>query len=439
MVDSIMGSGKTTAILNMIKDDPAGSYIYVTPFLSEFERVFKMMPGRFKQPFDNGNGKLDYLHKLLASGEDIVTTHALFLKATPETIHLLTEGGYTLILDEALSVFQEYNENVKALDNKVVTKETVAWLIQEGHISVEDVDYSVKWNGSTKEGFQFSEVERLAKNGTLHCVDDTLYWEFPAEVFRAFPRIFILTYLFDGSILAAYMQIHQMPYSKVSAERTQNGSYKLCPYQDDAKYRKKLISLMNIYAGELNRIGNKHNAFSLNWLKGMSGDRVRTVKNAMRQYKRQMHASTNNIMWTSIKQSGVAEKFEAVKGFKYVRHLSAAEKALPEDMQRKLRCFVSCTARATNDFSDRTTLLYLANRYLNPEIKKYFCRCGSPIDEEVFAISELVQWVWRSAIRKGQPINLYIPSSRMRRLLYKWLGSCEADNAPRTKKVLEKA
>ncbi|MBO7667420.1 MAG: hypothetical protein J6T26_03055, partial [Firmicutes bacterium] len=75
-----------------------------------------------------------------------------------------------------------------------------------------------------------------------------------------------------------------------------------------------------------------------------------------------------------------------------------------------------------NDFSDRNTAMYMLNRYPSPEIEKYFNRLGVPIDKEVFAKNELTQWIWRSCIRNGEPINLYLPSSRMRNLLCDWLG-----------------
>lgn len=45
------------------------------------------------------------------------------------------------------------------------------------------------------------------------------------------------------------------------------------------------------------------------------------------------------------------------------------------------------------------------NRYLSPEVEKYFSRRGSPLNEEHFATSELVQWIWRSAIRNGEKIR----------------------------------
>lgn len=44
------------------------------------------------------------------------------------------------------------------------------------------------------------------------------------------------------------------------------------------------------------------------------------------------------------------------------------------------------------------------------------------MNEDVFALSEMVQWIWRSAIREGNPINIYVPSARMRDLLTRWMN-----------------
>lgn len=92
-----MGSGKTEAMLSMINDDPEGNYIFVTPYLDEVERVKRSTKfGRFKDPKNYGESKLESFHKLLADGEDIATTHSLFLRTTSETEQLISEGGYTL-------------------------------------------------------------------------------------------------------------------------------------------------------------------------------------------------------------------------------------------------------------------------------------------------------------------------------------------------------
>ena len=72
-------------------------------------------------------------------------------------------------------------------------------------------------------------------------------------------------------------------------------------------------------------------------------------------------------------------------------------------------------------YSDKATVAYLANRYMNPMIKNFFVSKGIKIDEDNYALSELIQFLFRSQIRTGNPINVYIPSSRMRNLLKSWI------------------
>ncbi len=423
IVDSIMGSGKTSAMINQLNRNCEKNYIYITPFLSEVERIINKTNFDFKQPENHGKGKLDGLHYLLASGENIVSTHALFLKATQETIQLIYEGGYTLILDEALDVLHDYNSIVKEFGNKTITKDDVGWLIQEKHITV-DENYNVYWNSSTNENFHYSEIQRLAENHSLRCVDNILLWEFPYEIFKAFSSIYVLTYQFSNSMLDAFMLMNGLKYQKVSAHKF-NNSFQLCDYNDDFESRNSYAELINIYEGNLNKIGDKTNAFSVSWLTGCGekqNQRTNDIKKAIRNYKNHIKASTSEIMWTTAKKDNFHEKIESVKGFKYIHKLTSEEKSLPENEFNKLKCFVPCNSRATNNFSDRTTLLYLLNRYVQPEYAKYFSKRGYPIDNDQFALNEMLQWIWRSAIRNGEKINIYIPSSRMRNLLYNWLG-----------------
>ena len=51
----------------------------------------------------------------------------------------------------------------------------------------------------------------------------------------------------------------------------------------------------------------------------------------------------------------------------------------------------------------------------------FFARKDITIDVDKFALSEMLQWIWRSAIRDGRAINVYIPSHRMRELFLGWI------------------
>ena len=75
-----------------------------------------------------------------------------------------------------------------------------------------------------------------------------------------------------------------------------------------------------------------------------------------------------------------------------------------------------------DDYKDKTNCAYLINRYYNPMINRFFTDKGVKIEEDIWALSELIQWLFRSAIREEKEVNLYMPSSRMRSLLKDWLN-----------------
>ena len=85
--------------------------------------------------------------------------------------------------------------------------------------------------------------------------------------------------------------------------------------------------------------------------------------------------------------------------------------------------FLQTSARATNEYKDRTDVAYMVNRFADPNIMKFFHAQNITIDADAFALSEMLQWIWRSAIRDDRPINLYIPSKRMRELLINWIDT----------------
>ena len=92
-----------------------------------------------------------------------------------------------------------------------------------------------------------------------------------------------------------------------------------------------------------------------------------------------------------------------------------------------MRGFLSSNTRSTNEYKDRVAVAYLVNKYFNPFIKQFFKANGILIDEDAYALSEMIQFIWRSAIREGREISLYCPSKRMRELLMGWLDGVSKD------------
>jgi hypothetical protein len=67
----------------------------------------------------------------------------------------------------------------------------------------------------------------------------------------------------------------------------------------------------------------------------------------------------------------------------------------------------------------------LTGPFLLPKIHQtvsaFLSDYGGMVDANQFALSEIVQWIWRSQIRDGKPIKLCILSKRMRKLVQDWL------------------
>ena len=88
--------------------------------------------------------------------------------------------------------------------------------------------------------------------------------------------------------------------------------------------------------------------------------------------------------------------------------------------------FVVMNSKATNQYRNKTVLAYMANIFMNPAHKRFYQSLGVAVDEDLYALSMMIQWIFRSKIRDIEmdptvKIHLFVPSSRMRSLLENWL------------------
>jgi hypothetical protein len=187
-----------------------------------------------------------------------------------------------------------------------------------------------------------------------------------------------------------------------------NDKYELMEYNKKLDKRELLKNLIHIYEGSLNLIGEDYYSLSKTWLdKALKNDNIKLLKNnTINYFINIMNSKSEFNMWTSLK--GNEDKKDKIR-------LALAGKGYT-------RGFVPCTARATNNYINKTCCAYLVNRFLNPIDKGFFEDKNVKINEDIWSTSELIQWLFRSAIRQQKEINLYIPSKRMRNLLINWLN-----------------
>lgn len=411
VVDAPCGYGKTSWAIQYMNSMPIDShqFIYVTPFLDEVERVKNSVSNRlFHDPIvKKGETKLDDVHRLLGEGKDICTTHALFQMANSETMELLRVNNYTLILDEVINVIEQVPLRKNDLDI----------LFDANVISIEPkhgLKY-IKWNEDKKDfDTRYNGIKQKAlTNNLMYCDNSALIWNFPCEIFLSFQNVFILTYLFKGQIQRAYYDLHEIKYRYLSVSKDTDG-YILIPYIERIPYDKAVLSKnIEIYIGDLNKVGDRAYSLSKSWLeKPANKELVVKLRNNARNYLMNMcKEKVDNVMWTTVKgDKGKIQKKVSPRGY--------------------AKGFIQMKERATNQYKEKYCLVYLVNRYLNPIEKKFFEQYGVEIDQDAWALSELIQWVWRSRIRDGLPIKLYIPSKRMRDLFLAYLKSEVFEEAP---------
>ena len=90
-----MGRGKSSAAIRYMNDS-AGSrrFLYITPYLSEVERVCDTCD--FDQPDDESGSKLSRLKSIMRRGENVAATHALFMKMDEELDKLIAEDAQSI-------------------------------------------------------------------------------------------------------------------------------------------------------------------------------------------------------------------------------------------------------------------------------------------------------------------------------------------------------
>lgn len=388
VIDACMGKGKTTYAINLMKDSPSyKKFIYITPLLDEVERVQNSVANRrFESPeVQKGRGrKYDHFKKLVREGANIVTTHALFSRADDELLEMLKWEDYTLIIDEVFEVINEIGFKKSDFDLLVDNG-----LIEKGEYG------KVIWRGDPAYDGRFIDIKEEALAGNLYFVNNMAFvWNFPAEIFKAFERVYLLTYMFDGQLQKYYYDFHGISY----VYKTIGNDGVLVDYKDDKDERAKYRKLINIYEGKMNDIGERENALSKTWYNRNSAKLCQLKKNLANFFINIAKAKSEQIMWTTF-----MDYQNKLKGKGYTKS------------------FTSWTLRATNDYDDRTVLAYTINRYLHPVEGAFFTERDIEVDQELVALTDLLQWIFRSAIRKGEEVMLYIPSRRMRTLLRMWL------------------
>lgn len=413
VLECIMGSGKTNKTFQWIDKNPNEKYFYVSPNLSEVDVDGRIHNGvqnvEFISPsIDEHGTKIEHLNDLLVQGKNIACTHKLYLSMDTFSMDLIKDRGYTVILDEEINVIQSYDQYSFA---------DIKWLIQQGYISVDETDGSVTWLREddlvNSNDHRYFYCKNLCDKKSLYLTRFDLNSEkakkvmmvtqVPIRLLECAKRVVVITYLFNGSVLDRFLTLkgfEVVKFEDVTLEQMKPSSFKhlLTIIPPDRKLEEYAMT-------------------SRWWHKELTAESIKNVNNFMLRNARRYANDSSEVLWTCPK--------ERAKGVSKSKGFLIDPKGYVNSVNRegiKQSNWLSVHTRATNDYAHKRVLIHCYNRFPLVDVASYLQDYGYPIDNNVFALSELVQWLWRGCIRKGEPMVVVMGNKRMYNLLMRWLN-----------------
>ena len=439
VVDAIMGAGKTSAAINYMNNHYKDRrFLYIVPYVDETDRIKASCPLlHFAQPSNHtkkGNfTKSGDLKELIEHRRNIAMSHELYCIAPQDTLELINKQHYTIIIDEVVDVFRKPKEHPGDIEVLV----NAGYLVPDEKLSTDKFSFykpsDKEYKGAVfKNVMKYVQTRRLvgcdgmALNNRYYC------WMLSRTMFENAVDTYIMTYMFEGSPMYGFFKLQNLPYTKIGVAKTPDGYVFSDRYAlpEMTRHLRDYIEILD--HKKMNAIGKKHNALSYTWYGQQPHTPDKDGGDNDDDYVEADGSQVEEACGTVYKTDGVDTLRKNLNNlYKNIYDGTSKDRMWCTFKEYKRDIGVSgyhkaCTPwnlKATNKYSDRTQLAFLVNIYINPSLKILMDSKGVPFSQEQYALSALIQWIWRSAIRNGEKVYLYLPSSRMRRLLNEWMDS----------------
>lgn len=404
IVEGIMGSGKSTGIINWMENNPNEKYIYVSPLLSEVGEGGRLSQALKSITFEYpvSKNKADDVLDSLKLGKNIACTHVLYSSLSAEHLKYIEDEGYILVIDEEISLITGVSEYGRG-DYK--------WLFENDHIEVSSETGQVYWKGDEVllKDNKYFKFKTYCDNQSLYVTKRDQYMmvsQLPIRLLDCAKRVIILTYMFEGNVLDSFLKIKGLkvvPFTEIELQEV------------DVEKVKNLITLIKPpkHLLQMNQTSSWYDNKATN-------DDLNEIGKFIRNCAIKNKATRDDVIYTHPKNRFDSDS----KSRTLIKPLGYYKKKIGDEENV---CWLASSTKATNLYADRWCLVHCYNRYPQTPVEAYINDYGSDIgvklNAEVFALSELLQWVWRSRIRKSEPIVLAIGNTRMCRIFTKWLDN----------------
>jgi arsenate reductase-like glutaredoxin family protein len=387
--------GKTSSLLKL--DLVKSKSVYVGLSQESVNEWVKEKPD-YKVVSTQGNG-FDNFIDLIFDGYNVAITWKSFFYHITKIVNMKhITSKYNLILDNCLEVINQ-ESLIPTKEIKALLKNGLLVVDNDGKCSFNTALFGKGDHWKNLSETHFGKLQYFCDAGNLYLVNNSvLINELPTKALMVWNKVYITSSFFTGSHLQNFFDKNHIEYT------LENLSFDFKKYKQLINiydYDEKL-SLRDLYKKSysgINAIGYDKNSLSTtNILKNK--DTPLVLKNNMHNYfKNKVRALKGERMWTSLKVL-----VDVIGGNRFENDWLAFNNS------------------DTKSYTGVNNLAYLMNVFPPTFLKHFSKKKGYPIDQDMYALSEMVQWIWRSAIRNGEEINIYIPSSRMRQLLIDWLN-----------------
>lgn len=393
VLDALPGCGKTYAAFQHIADNPGKPWLYLTPTLAELKtRVPEECTKKilvFNILGEDTEDKSEEVLKAFKNRENVACTHALMLRFQDRHIEEIVKGEYQVVCDEELNL----------ISNFPITKQDSDFLLAHKLIEVSEDDGKVTFTDKDMSlDAKYGDVKQLADMGCLYAAkrkQSMLVTQISPRLINAADRFILLTYQYKGSIMQTFMEMQGYKHKEL------NLPLKKTP--------KEIVQGLNnliefIETPSVKAVQRKH-SLSKSWWDVTSTEKDREeVTKAIRSVIKASKESIENVIYT-LPKNRVHKGNKTLIKTEYIRKDN----------------FLSCSTRSTCEYEYKSLAIHAYALYPPQAVKAYLQDMGHTVDDDVYALNMLIQWLFRTRIRNDEPVKVSLLSKKMNVLFKTWL------------------
>ena len=402
IIDYPCGLGKTNTLLSILKEKSDLKVLVVVQTLSESDRIVSSLPeGRIYAPKKQGpnySSKGEQLEQLIHQGVSIVITHSLYDKAGQIAIDG-GFGGYQVIIDEVPTTVSVIKSSLDAVSFKEFYVDTGYFSIEKDGLVLATPE-GAEEELRLKNALDVSLIKKIKSRMIYYDGIKNFIEVIPTALFTHTKKLTVLTFLSEGALFLRFLIKCGIQYEVIKST--------------NANKKFKHLAAKNLSIKSIKAVNDIGLGYAKQTTYPIKSKEVKTIRTALKNLKQRtlINVELEKVIITCAKKNW----YKKTKG--------GYDLTKPGIFSTDSRMFkganwIPNTTRGTNNYSHCSHAIYLYDQNVNPILLNWLNANNDQFKSD-FALTEMVQWIWRTGIRNGEPVDVYMPSSKMRKIIGDW-------------------